>query len=78
MSETSSSRRGLAAAPDVRVHPLRALFVQKGVSLVEGARLMGWSLRKLMLVIHEWRRPRDAENVARDLGRDPEDLFPPR
>lgn len=70
------SVRSLAAAPDIRVHPLRMLLLHKGVSIADGARLLGWSLRKLMLVIHEWRRPRDAEHVAKQLGVSVSEIFP--
>ncbi len=67
---------GLASAPDVEVHPLRMLLLRKGVSLAEGAALLGWSLRKVMLVVNDWRRPRDADRIAKALGRDVEDVFP--
>lgn len=75
---SAATLRGLAVSPDVPVHPLRLLLLRKGKSLAEAADLLGWSLRKLMLVVREWHRPRDAERVAKELGRNVNELFPPK
>ena len=74
----AATLHGLAVSPDVPVHPLRLLLLRKGTSLAEAANLFGWSLRKLMLVVREWHRPRDAERVAKELGRNVNELFPPK
>ncbi len=74
----TTSLDSLLAAPDVPVHPLKMLLLKKGVSLAQAAQLFGWSLRKLNFVVQEWRRPRDAEEIARQLGCEPDELFPTR
>lgn len=68
----------LKRTPTVPVHPLRVLLLHKGVSLNEAATLLGWSLRKLMTVVGEWRVPSDADRVAGALRMPVSKLFPRR
>lgn len=68
----------LVELPIQEIHPLRMFLLSRGVSLQAGARYLGWSLRKLMNVLGEWSRPRDAARVEYALGVDEGSLFPAR
>lgn len=76
--EPNAGLERLRHAPTVPVHPLRVLLLHKGVSLNEAATLLGWSLRKLMTVVGEWRVPSDAGRVAGALRMPVSKLFPRR
>lgn len=66
----------LRLAEDKPVHPLRALLERKGVSLRDGAEILGLSLRTVMAIVNDWHRPRTAGAIAHALGTTAEALFP--
>ncbi len=74
----TSSRLRLRAMPASTIHPLQIFLLERGVSLVDGARLLGVSVRTL----HRWFTGAAAptyyvaQHIAVDLGVDVDALFP--
>lgn len=77
-SKTTRAKRlaDLRDMPRTPTHPLALYLKERGVSRAQAAEMLGLRPVEIDHVVRDWKRPRDAEVIAKGLGVDVEKLFP--
>jgi hypothetical protein len=71
--------RELRDMPRKPLHPLDIYLQERGVSRTRAATMLGTTEKILTWIIREWKRPTDAEFLAKALGfKDVGEIFPTR
>lgn len=77
-SQTTRAKRlaELREMPRTPTHPLALYLKERGVSRAQAAEMLGLRPVEIDHVVRDWKRPRDAEVIAKALGVKVDDLFP--
>ncbi len=77
-SKTTRAKRlaELRDMPRTPTHPLALYLKERGVSRAQAAEMLGLRPVEIDHVVRDWKRPRDAELIAKALGEKVDDLFP--
>lgn len=77
-SKTTRAKRlaELRDMPRTPTHPLALYLKERGVSRAQAAEMLGLRAVEIDHVVRDWKRPRDAELIAKALGEKVDELFP--